>query len=54
LTYHIYGGAQRLLIDFIYYASTYPNEMAAAMWYCEDSFIAYSKLLKKAIDEALA
>lgn len=54
MTYSIYSGAQWLLLDFIYHASTYPERMAAAMCYREDKFIADAKLLKDAIDEALA
>jgi len=48
------GYAQRILHDFIYYASAYPARMASAMWYCEDSFSFGVRCLKNAFDDAMA
>jgi hypothetical protein len=47
------GYALSLLDDFVYYASTYPQKMAAAMSYYEDSFINRTRILKNAFDEAM-
>jgi hypothetical protein len=48
------GYALRLLGDFIYYATAYPERMADAMWYCDDTFSFSAFLLQKAYKEALA
>ncbi|MCL1835036.1 MAG: hypothetical protein FWG48_02645 [Oscillospiraceae bacterium] len=47
------GAGLRILDDFIYYASTYPNRLADAMWWCEDSFVNDIRELKKAYDGAV-
>jgi hypothetical protein len=46
--------AQRLLGEFVHYATSYPERMADAMYYCEDAFIHRAWRLKKAFDEAMA
>jgi hypothetical protein len=54
MTIDINGDAVRVLDDFLYYASTYPRQLADAMWWCEDTFADCARCLKEAYDEALS
>jgi hypothetical protein len=51
---NVSGHALKILDDFIYYASIYPERMANSIWWCEDTFAYGVGQLKKAFDEALS
>ena len=54
MTIDVSGEALKLLDDFVHYASTYPKQVASALWWCEESFVFVAGLLKEAYDKAVA